>query len=101
TDITVLGFDQTFKKMIKHGIEQSDAVTAVSHNLVKQTKEKLGVQKNISVIYNFVNEQEYYKQDINKLKRQYNIAENEKVVIHISNFRKVKRIEDIINTFNM
>src|SRR5699024_7022485 len=86
TDITVLGFGQTCKKKIKHGIEQSDAETAVSHNLVKQTKEKLGVQKNISVIYNFVNEQEYYKQDINKLKRQYNIAENEKVVIHISNF---------------
>ncbi len=100
TDITVLGFDPTFKKMISHGIEQSDAVTAVSNSLVKQTKEKLGVKKDISVIYNFVNEQEYYKRNLNHIKKQYNIKSDEKVVIHISNFRKVKRVEDVIHTFS-
>jgi len=100
TDITVLGFDPTFKKMISHGIEQSDAVTAVSNSLVKQTKEKLGVKRDISVIYNFVNEQEYYKRNLNHIKKQYNIKSDEKVVIHISNFRKVKRVEDVIHTFS-
>lgn len=101
TDITVLGFDPTFKKMIKHGIEKSDAVTAVSHSLVKQTKSSLTVQKDISVIYNFVNEQEYYKKELTSIKHQYGIHDNEKVIIHISNFRKVKRISDVIDTFKL
>ena len=64
TDITVLGIDQTFKKVIKHGIEKSDAVTAVSKSLVKQTTEMLDVNKEIATIYNFVNEEDYYKQDV-------------------------------------
>src|SRR5699024_9025865 len=72
----------------------------ISNSLVKQTKEKLGVKKDISVIYNFVNEQEYYKRNLNHIKKQYNIKSDEKVVIHISNFRKVKRVEDVIHTFS-
>ncbi|GGB33342.1 N-acetyl-alpha-D-glucosaminyl L-malate synthase BshA [Virgibacillus dakarensis] len=99
TDITVLGIDRTFKKMIKHGIEQSDAVTAVSHSLVKQTADMLGINKDISVIYNFVNEKEYHKRERTTVKRQYGIKPDEKVIIHISNFRKVKRVQDVIQTF--
>jgi N-acetyl-alpha-D-glucosaminyl L-malate synthase BshA len=99
TDITVLGYDTAFKKMIKHGIEQSDAVTAVSGSLASQTKEMLEVNKDISVIYNFVNEKEYYKKVNPALKQQYGIKPDEKVIIHISNFRKVKRVEDVIDTF--
>lgn len=99
TDISVLSFDATFKKMIKYGIEKSDAVTAVSHSLVEQTNESLHVNKDISVIYNFVNEEEYYKKDLHVIKGQYDIEPNEKVVIHISNFRKIKRVEDVIYTF--
>lgn len=101
TDITVLGVDHTFKKMIKHGIEQSDAVTAVSNSLVQQTKEMLGSKKDISVIYNFVNEAEYFKKDLPSLKAEYGIPTDEKVIIHISNFRKVKRLDDVINTFRL
>lgn len=100
TDITVLGFDPNFKNMIKYGIEQSDGVTAVSRSLVDQTMDRLNVNKEISVIYNFINENEYYKKDLPTLKQQYGIKENEKVIIHISNFRKVKRVKDIIHTFN-
>src|SRR5699024_6328797 len=99
TDITVLGFDPTFKKMIKHRIEQADAVTAVSHSLVKQTQSSLSTEKDISVIYNFVNEKEYFKKDNHSLKKHYGISDDEKVIIHISNFRQVKRIYDIIYTF--
>ncbi|ASN05525.1 N-acetyl-alpha-D-glucosaminyl L-malate synthase BshA [Virgibacillus necropolis] len=99
TDITVLGVDQSFKKMITHGIEQSNAVTAVSNSLVKQTKEMLGITKDIDVVYNFVNENEYKKKELSGIKKEYGIKENEKVLIHISNFRKVKRIQDVIQTF--
>lgn len=99
TDITVLGINKTFKRMIAYGIEQSDAVTAVSNALVKQTVSQLKVNKDISVIYNFVNEKEYYRKERNELKEHFQIAPDEKVLIHISNFRKVKRIPDIIRTF--
>ncbi|OZU90130.1 N-acetyl-alpha-D-glucosaminyl L-malate synthase BshA [Virgibacillus indicus] len=100
TDITVLGIDNTFKKMIKYGIEQSDAVTAVSHSLIKQTLEMLQINKDIAVIYNFVNEKEYFKEELPSIKEQYGIKNEEKVIIHISNFRKVKRIQDVIHTFH-
>ncbi|MFD2655397.1 N-acetyl-alpha-D-glucosaminyl L-malate synthase BshA [Gracilibacillus thailandensis] len=99
TDITVLGIDLSLKKMIQFGIEQSDAVTAVSHSLVNQTKEMLGIKRPIHVIYNFVNEQEYQAQSKEELKQEFGIQKNEKVLIHISNFRKVKRLEDVIHTF--
>ena len=99
TDITVLGIDHTFKKMIKYGIESSDAVTAVSNDLVQLTKQALGTEKDISVIYNFVNEKVYYKRDMSGMKARYGLAPDEKVVIHISNFRPVKRIPDIIDAF--
>ncbi len=99
TDITVLGMDKTFKPMIKYGIEKSDRVTAVSKDLAEQTKKVIEVQKEIDVIYNFVNEEDYYKKERDHLKKQYGIKANERVLIHISNFRKVKRIQDVIKTF--
>src|SRR5690625_3754426 len=99
TDITVLAFDKTFKKMITYGIEKSDAVTAVSQDLITRTKQHLKVDQNIEVIYNFVNEDVYYKKNADYLKQHYKIEDDEKVLIHISNFRKVKRIPDIIETF--
>src|SRR5690625_1836324 len=101
TDISVLGFDKVFKRMIAYGLENSDAVTAVSQALVDQTTDLLNIKKDISVIYNFVNEDEYYKKDRDYIKCYYNIDENDKVIIHISNFRKVKRIEDVIKTFHL
>lgn len=100
TDITVLGYDATFKNMIKYGIEQSDAVTAVSNSLVTDTKKHLNIKKDIKVIYNFVNEKEYYQKSLPDLKEYYHLQADEKIIIHISNFRKVKRINDVIHTFN-
>ncbi|PWU68658.1 N-acetyl-alpha-D-glucosaminyl L-malate synthase BshA [Gracilibacillus dipsosauri] len=99
TDITVLGIDLSLKKIIKFGMEQSDAVTAVSQSLVQQTKDMLETNKEIEVIYNFVNEKEYYKLQNTNLKEKYGIQDSEKVLIHISNFRKVKRVEDVVRTF--
>ncbi|MFG6148713.1 N-acetyl-alpha-D-glucosaminyl L-malate synthase BshA [Halobacillus sp. B23F22_1] len=99
TDITVLGIDSTLKRMIRFGIEQSDCVTAVSHSLVEQTREQLDTTKNIDVIYNFVDEREYYRIPTPTLKEEYGMSEDEKVIIHISNFRKVKRVDDVIRVF--
>ncbi|MFC7060432.1 N-acetyl-alpha-D-glucosaminyl L-malate synthase BshA [Halobacillus seohaensis] len=99
TDITVLGIDSSLKQMIKFGIENSDRVTAVSKSLVTQTKEQLETDKEIDVIYNFVDEREYYREPNSSLKMEYHIEEHEKVIIHISNFRKVKRVPDVIRVF--
>lgn len=99
TDISVLGIDGTFRKMIRYGIENSDAVTSVSESLKQQTKEMIETDYPIEVIYNFVNEKEYFPNELPSLKEQYNIQKNEKVIIHISNFRKVKRVPDVIRTF--
>src|SRR5690625_6089538 len=57
------------------------------------------VKKEIDVVYNFVNEKEYYRKELPYVRKQYNIKEDEHVFIHISNFRKVKRIEDVVATF--
>ncbi|TMN23722.1 N-acetyl-alpha-D-glucosaminyl L-malate synthase BshA [Lentibacillus cibarius] len=100
TDITVLGIDDSLRKMIRHGIEQSDAVTAVSHSLVEQTQEMLQINKGMEVIYNFVNEANYSKKTLPGIREQYGIKQDEKVIIHISNFRKVKRVQDVIYTFH-
>lgn len=101
TDISVLGIDDTFKKMIKYGIEHSDAVTSVSKSLKKQTEQIVGTTYPIEVIYNFVNEKEYYPFEAPDLKEHCGIQQEEKVLIHISNFRKVKRVPDIIRTFHL
>lgn len=99
TDITVLGIDSSLKQMIKFGIEQSDRVTAVSHSLVDQTKDMLHTSRSIDVIYNFVDEREYYRKPEPHLKEHYGITDDDAVLIHISNFRKVKRVTDVIRTF--
>ncbi|MRG86381.1 N-acetyl-alpha-D-glucosaminyl L-malate synthase BshA [Salinibacillus xinjiangensis] len=99
TDITVLGVDLSLTNVIRFGIEKSDSVTAVSESLKEQTKDMLDVQKDINVIYNFVDEREYSKKSINQLKKELGIQEHEKVLVHISNFRKVKRVPDVIQVF--
>ncbi|WP_027408554.1 N-acetyl-alpha-D-glucosaminyl L-malate synthase BshA [Anoxybacteroides tepidamans] len=101
TDITVLGYDPSLSDMIKFGIEQSDVVTAVSNALVKQTYELLDVQKDIQTIYNFVDERVYQKKDVTHLKKEYGISDHEKVIIHVSNFRKVKRVPDVVRAFSL
>ncbi|WP_017728002.1 N-acetyl-alpha-D-glucosaminyl L-malate synthase BshA [Halalkalibacterium ligniniphilum] len=101
TDITVLGFDPTLSEIIKFGIEKSDLVTAVSNDLVHQTQILLHTKKSIHSVYNFIDEREYYKKDAQELKRHYGIEEDEKVIIHISNFRPVKRVPDIIRSFHL
>lgn len=99
TDITVLGADSSLREAIRYGIEGSDIVTAVSDSLRDQTYELVGANKEIETVYNFVDEREYNVKDARHLKRELGIEEDEKVLIHVSNFRNVKRVEDIIETF--
>jgi L-malate glycosyltransferase len=102
TDITVLGYDPSLSEMIKFGIEKSDAVTAVSHQLKEDTEQLLKTQKEIIPVHNFVDERVYYRRDNNsELKQTYGIHEDEKVIVHISNFRPVKRIQDVIKAFSL
>lgn len=99
TDITVLGYDHSLRNAIKFGIEQSDIVTSVSESLKAETNEIIAPQKEIVPIYNFVRESEFPTGYNIELKESYGIAQDEKVFIHVSNFRKVKRIDTIIDTF--
>ncbi|MDZ5711991.1 N-acetyl-alpha-D-glucosaminyl L-malate synthase BshA [Jeotgalibacillus haloalkalitolerans] len=99
TDITVLGVDDSLTKAIKFGIEKSDRVTAVSRALVDQTKELIAPDKEIDVLYNFLDERIYRKVQSDYLKKDYGIKEHEKIIIHVSNFRKVKRVLDVVSVF--
>jgi N-acetyl-alpha-D-glucosaminyl L-malate synthase BshA len=99
TDITVLGYDPSLIAAIKFGIEKSDAVTAVSNSLIEQTNELINQDKPIQTVYNFIDERVYQKSDASHLKEEFGIKEYEKVVIHVSNFRPVKRVQDVVETF--
>jgi L-malate glycosyltransferase len=99
TDITVLGYDPSLTDAIKFGIEKSDIVTAVSNALINQTYELIQPDKQIETVYNFVDERIYHKMDANHLKKEFEIKDDEKVIIHVSNFRPVKRVQDVVKTF--
>lgn len=100
TDITVLGYDPSLTQLIRFGIEKSDCVTAVSSDLVRQTHELLETNKPIETVYNFVDERVYYPKQRADLRKGYGITEEEKVIVHISNFRGVKRVPDVIKVFH-
>ena len=98
TDITLLGKDKSFQPVIEFAINQSNAVTAVSDSLKDDTYKFFDIKKNIKVIPNFIDPTLYrFAEDI-ELRAQF--AERSEVIItHISNFRKVKRVEDVIRIF--
>lgn len=99
TDITVLGDDALLTTAIRYGIEKSDVVTAVSTSLKNQTLELIQPNQTIETVYNFVDEREYYPRDGRELREAFGIEPDEKVLVHVSNFRKVKHVPDVINTF--
>ncbi|MDD1503238.1 N-acetyl-alpha-D-glucosaminyl L-malate synthase BshA [Lysinibacillus sp. NPDC095746] len=99
TDISVLGQDSTLSQAIKYGIDKSDIVTTVSEALKQQTYELIDTVKPINTIYNFVDEREYFPRNPGNLKEQFGIKEDEKVIIHVSNFRKIKNLPHIIDAF--
>ncbi|MDA9663571.1 N-acetyl-alpha-D-glucosaminyl L-malate synthase BshA [bacterium] len=98
TDITLLGKDKSFKPVIEYAINKSDAVTAVSANLITETFSHFSINKKIEMIPNFIDSSLYF-QELNIKLRNKIAKEEEKILIHISNFRKVKRVEDVIRVF--
>ncbi|AQQ53611.1 N-acetyl-alpha-D-glucosaminyl L-malate synthase BshA [Planococcus lenghuensis] len=101
TDITVLGYDSSLQGAIRYGIEKSDVVTAVSESLKRETIELIGTDKEIETIYNFVDERDYYGKKVPGLREDFGIRNDEKVMIHVSNFRRVKHVEDVVQTFSL
>lgn len=99
TDITVLGYDPSLTEAIKFGIEKSDVVTAVSNALIEQTYALINPDKQIETVYNCIDERVYRKQDSEHLREEFEIKKDEKVIIHVSNFRAVKRVQDVVKTF--
>lgn len=98
TDITVLAQDESLKDLIRLAIHQSDAVTAVSNDLINETRHLLDIMTPIDLTYNFVDKRIYYPRDSVALRADY-VEPHEKVLMHISNFRPVKRVGDVIDIF--
>lgn len=99
TDITLVGRDKTYAPVVTFSINQSDAITAVSDNLRKETLDNFDIKKEIDVIHNFVDIKRFSVKPMDAFKKA--IAPNgEKIILHASNFRKIKRIGDVIYTFN-
>ena len=98
TDITLVGSNSTFSPVVEFSINKSDGVTAVSESLKKQTTDIFNIENEIKVIYNFIDFERFRKIDKDHFKKA--IAPNgERILAHVSNFRKVKRVEDVIQIF--
>ena len=99
TDITLVGKDPTFNPVVTFSINRSDGVTTVSEDLKRETYDHFDIQKDIEVIPNFIDFSRFSKTDKEHFKKA--IAPNdEKIVLHTSNFRKVKRVEDVVRIFH-
>ena len=99
TDITLLGKDKSFKPVIEYAINMSDTVTAVSEDLKSETLEYFNIKNEIKAIPNFIDMSLYQQEDDMKLRNRF-AKKEEFILTHISNFRKVKRVEDVIKIFN-
>jgi len=98
TDITLLGKDKSFKPVIEYAINQSDAVTAVSEDLKAETLQYFNINNEIKAIPNFI-DMGLYKQECSISLRNKFAKEEEAILVHISNFRKVKRVQDVVKIF--
>lgn len=99
TDITLVGRDKMYAPVVAFSINQSDAITAVSENLRDETYKTFTIEKEIEVIYNFVDVERFSRKPIDAFKKV--IAPNgERILLHASNFRKIKRVEDVVKIFH-
>lgn len=98
TDITLVGKDLTYKPVVTFSINQSDGVTAVSHNLKEDTYKHFDIHKDIRVIPNFVDMNRFKLKAKDHFKKAI-APNNERIIVHTSNFRKVKRTQDVIHIF--
>jgi N-acetyl-alpha-D-glucosaminyl L-malate synthase BshA len=99
TDITLVGSHPTYKSSVEFSINNSDVVTAVSNNLKQTTKRLFTIKNDIQVVYNFIDVEKYAEAQESECKRIAVAKPNERILTHISNFRPVKRVEDVIKVF--
>jgi N-acetyl-alpha-D-glucosaminyl L-malate synthase BshA len=99
TDITLVGRDKTYAPVVAFSINQSDAITAVSDNLRKETFDTFHIEKEIQVIHNFVDVDRFSKKPIDAF-RKVIAPQGERIILHASNFRKIKRVQDVIHIFH-
>lgn len=102
TDITLVGQDPSYLPVTRFSIEQSDGVTAISKYLRERTCREFGIANNIEVIYNFVNTDLYCREmekDLTQHRAEY-ATKGERILVHVSNFRPVKRVTDVIEIFD-
>jgi len=100
TDITLVGRDQTYAPVVTFSINESDAITAVSNNLREETYRSFQIEKDIHVIPNFVDIQRFHQTDKEHFKKML-APGGERILVHVSNFRKVKRVDDVIRIFEL
>jgi len=98
TDITLVGKDKTYAPVVTFSINESDAITAVSDNLRMETFKSFAITKEIDVIHNFVDVNRFSKKPIDAFRRVI-APNNERILVHASNFRKVKRVQDVVHVF--
>ena len=98
TDITLVGKDPSYEPVVTFSINQSDGVTAVSEDLRRETYEHFKIEKDIDVIPNFIDLDKFKKQKKDHFKKAI-CPNGESLVVHTSNFRKVKRIADVVQIF--
>jgi len=99
TDITLIGSDPSYKQVVDFSINQSDGVTAVSEYLKKETYNHFDIKKEIKVIPNFIDLDRFKRSKKEHFKKAI-CPEDEKIVTHVSNFREVKRVPDVVAAFN-
>jgi len=100
TDITLVGSDRSFSPVVEFSINNSDGVTAVSEHLKQETLQHFDIKNEIKVIYNFLDFNRFQKSNKEHFKKAI-APEGEKILIHTSNFRKVKRVDDVIRVFEI
>jgi N-acetyl-alpha-D-glucosaminyl L-malate synthase BshA len=99
TDITLVGSDPSYKTVVDFSINQSDGVTAVSKYLREETYERFDIKKEIEVIPNFIDLERFKRADKDHFRKAISPA-GEKIIVHVSNFREVKRVPDVISVFH-
>ncbi len=99
TDITLVGLEPSFLPVMKFSIEKSDGVTAVSRFLREKTTTNYGINKAIEVIPNFVDTEKYKRMECEDICEKF-APKGEKILMHTSNFRAVKRVHDVIRIFH-
>lgn len=99
TDITLVGSDPSYKAVVDFSINQSDGVTAVSQYLRDETYNRFDIKKEIEVIPNFIDLNRFKRSDKDHFRKAIS-PDGEKIITHVSNFRGVKRVPDVISTFD-